>query len=90
MPPPQLRIASKLLGHLLWQPPTRQLSDCGLSFSVGISETGLDTARDRAPVQALASGCPFEWVTRPTDRMHLGLRGKWRSPKEPTAANARR
>lgn len=27
MPSPQLRIASKLLGHLLWQGPSRELPD---------------------------------------------------------------
>ena len=27
MPSPQLRIASKLLGHLLWQGPTRELTE---------------------------------------------------------------
>lgn len=78
MPSPQLRIASKLLGHLLWQGPTRELTERmeDVQHAWDVAGALLQLSRDVEPsVDDGASG-PAAPALRPglADRPSIAVR----------------
>jgi hypothetical protein len=75
MPSPQVRIASKLLGHLLWQEPTRQLRERmeDIQHAWDVAGALLQLSRDVEPSADDGASSPATPVLRPSIETRPGI-----------------
>lgn len=87
MPTPQLRIASRLLGHLLWQSPSRELPDRmdDVHHAWVVAGALLQLSHDAEPPIEDGSGGPKAPVLRPAVEVRRAIVDRTAMPVMPAS-----